>query len=94
MLTVFALGLAWSLIRYSFLSPRISQAAASFVVILKWPAVIGSSGWLILHRQYTAAVVALIWPFVSALCSMPGKVGIIELALAKCIGLAPPGATL
>jgi hypothetical protein len=86
-LAVFVLGLIWSLIRYSFVSARLAMAACTAVVLLRWPAAVGSSVYLFIHHQHVAAVVALIWPLVAAFCSLQGKVGIIELAFAKAVAL-------
>ena len=84
----------WCLIRYSFVSARLAMAACLAVVWLKWPAAIGSSIYLFIHRQPVAALVALTWPFAAALCSLPFKVGIIELALAKKLGFVSPDTEL
>jgi hypothetical protein len=85
-LAVYVSSLLWSLIRYSFVSPRLSMAACIIVVYLKWPAVIGSSIYLFIHHQPVAALAALIWPFAAAFCSLSAMVGIIELALGKKLG--------
>jgi hypothetical protein len=88
-LAVVVSSLAWCFVRYAFVSVRIANLACLFVVWAKWPAAVGSSLYLFLHRQRVAAVVALVWPLVAALTSPPSKVGIIELTFAKKIGLAP-----
>jgi hypothetical protein len=49
--TVFVLGLMWSLIRYSFVNARLAMAACRAVVLLKWPAAIGSSIYLFINHQ-------------------------------------------
>jgi hypothetical protein len=84
----------WCIIRYKFVSARLASAACLAVVWLKWPAAIGSSIYLFIHHQPTAAMVALIWPFVAALSSLPFKIGIIELAFAKKIGFVSPDTEL
>jgi hypothetical protein len=64
------------------------------VVLLKWPAAVGSTIFLFLRHQPVAGMVALIWPFVAAFCGLPSKVGIIELALAKKVGFVSQDAEL
>ena len=86
---VFALGLIWCLVRYSFVSVPLANTACLVVVWLKWPAAIGSSIYLFVHRQPVAAVAALVWPLVASFTGLPAKVGIIELAFAKKIGFIP-----
>lgn len=85
-LAVFALGLVWCLVRYSFVDPHLARAASLAVVFLKWPAAIGSSIYLFINHQSVAGLAALIWPFVAGFFVLSCKVGIIELALAKKIG--------
>ena len=62
------------------------------VVLLKWPAAIGSSVYLFVHNRPTAGVVALIWPLVASFTGVPGKIGVIELVFAKKIGFVSPDA--
>jgi hypothetical protein len=93
-LAVFVLGLMWCLIRYWFVSARLARVACLAVPLLKWPAVIGSSIYLFIRHQPVAALVALIWPFVAAYCSLPAKIGVIELAFAKKIGFVSPDTDL
>jgi hypothetical protein len=87
-------GLFWCLIRYSFVSVALSTTACLAVVWLKWPVALGSAIYLFVHHEHVAAVIALIWPLVAAFTIPPGKVGIIELTLAKRIGFVPPDAEL
>lgn len=92
---VVVLGLLWSLVRYCFVSVGLSRVACLTVVLLKWPAAIGSSIYLFIHHRPLVAVAALVWPFVAAITGiLPAKVGIIELALAKRMGFVSPDAEL
>jgi hypothetical protein len=93
-LAVFALGLLWCLVRYSFVDPHVARAASLAVVFLKWPAAVGSSIYLFIHDQPLAGLVALIWPFVAVFCSLPCKVGVIELAFAKKVGFVSQDAEI
>jgi hypothetical protein len=60
----------------------------------KWPVAIGSAIYLFIHHQPLPGVLALIWPLVAGFMTPPGKVGIIELRLAKRIGYVAPDAEL
>jgi hypothetical protein len=93
-LAFFGVSLLWCLIRYFFVSVAVSNIACLVVVWLKWPVAIGSAIYLFGHKQLLAGVVALIWPLVAAFTSPPGKVGVIELMLAKRIGFVSPDAEL
>jgi len=87
-------GIVWCLIRYAFVSVAISNTACLLVVWLKWPVAIGSAIYLFVHQQPLASVIALIWPLVAAFTTPPGKVGVIELHLAKRIGYVAPDAEI
>ena len=91
-LWIFILGVLWCFFRYSFVSPGLAGAVVVPVVWLKWPAAVGSSVYLFWHHQIVAGVFALIWPLVASFTGLPAKIGVIELALAKKIGYAPPDA--
>jgi hypothetical protein len=56
------------------------------VVWFKWPVSIGSAIYLFTHQQLLAGLVALAWPLLAGVLTPPGKVGVIELRLAKRIG--------
>ena len=79
-------GLVWCVVRYWFISVAISSTACLAVVWLKWPVCIGSAIYLFIQRQFIAGVIALIWPLLAGFTVPPGKVGVIELRLAKRIG--------
>ena len=81
--SVIFLDILWSWIRYSYVNATISDIGSIFVIFTKWPASIGSAIYLFLHKHPILAIVALLWPFVSGFICVPGKIGIIELALAK-----------
>jgi hypothetical protein len=85
-LGVVLVGLVWCVVRYWFISIAISNTACLAVVWLKWPVAIGSAIYLFIHLQPLPGVLALIWPLVAGFMTPPGKVGIIELRLAKRIG--------
>lgn len=87
---VFALGLIWCFVRYSFVSVGLASAVVVPVVWLKWPAAIGSSIYLFIQHQPVAGVVALLWPLVAPFTGLPAKTGIIEQAFAKKIGFVSP----
>ena len=93
-LGVLLLGVAWSLVRYSFVSPRLADAAVLPVVCLKWPAAIGSCIYLVLHHQFAPGLIALFWPFLAAFVGVPAKRRVIELALSRKIGFAAPDAEI
>jgi hypothetical protein len=93
-LALVAFGLFWCVIRYAFVSVTLSNTACLVVVWLKWPVATGSAIYLFVHHEFAAGAAALIWPLVAAFTIPPGKVGVIELALAKRIGFVPPDASL
>jgi hypothetical protein len=77
-----------------FVSATISDKASLLVVWFKWPVSIGSGIHLFAHKQIVAGVVALAWPLFAGVLTPPGKVGVIELRLAKRIGYIPPDAEI
>jgi hypothetical protein len=93
-LGVVLVGLFWCMVRYWFISVAVSTTACLAVVWLKWPVSIGSAIYLFTHRQPLAGVIALIWPLVAAFTTPPGKIGVIELRLAKRVGHVSPDAQL
>jgi len=92
LLVVLGLCLAWCLIRYRCVSVSLATFACLFVIYCKWPSAIGSSVYLFIHHQPFAAVVGLFWPLLAGFIPALGKVGIIEAAFARKIGLVPPDA--
>jgi len=92
-LALVILGLFWCLIRYSFVCVMLSKGACLIVVWFKWPVAIASAIYLFAHHEIAAGVAALIWPLVAAFTIPPGKVGVVELALAKRIGFVPRDAS-
>ncbi|SRR6266478_1770803 len=84
---VVIVDILWAIIRYSFVSPSLSNIGCLFVVWLKWPAGIGSAIYLFTTRQYVAGTLAVLWPlFLAGFVCVPGQVGRVELALARRIG--------
>src|SRR5438093_997011 len=83
-LGVFLLGIIWCPVRYSLVSPRLAQIAL-FFVLLKWPTSLGSAIYLFVHGSYLSGAVALLWPLLAGLIGIPGKIGVVEFALAKKI---------
>jgi Sel1 repeat len=83
-------GVLWALGRYSFVNVTIATIAGTFVIFAKWPCTLGAAIYLFLHHQPVAAVIAALWPLLSGFVSIPGKIGIIELAFAERIGTVPP----
>jgi hypothetical protein len=82
-----AIDILWAALRYSFTSPALSNAGCVLVVWLKWPAAVGSGLYLFfVTRSYGLGILALAWPILAGLVCVPGKVGRIELALAKNVG--------
>ena len=82
---LFTLNVIWAAVRCSFVSPRLAQLAVYFV-ILKWPASLGSAIYLFISGRYVIGIVALLWPFLSGLVGIPGKVGVVETILAYKVG--------
>ena len=91
--TVWILGVIWCPIRYLFVNVAVAKIACCVVVWLQWPAAVGSAIYLFFHNRPLPAVIALLWPlFLAGLFGIPGKVGVIELAFAKKIGIVPSDA--
>ena len=87
--TVIVLNILWSMIRYSYVNIAVATAACHFVVLAKWPFTIGSAIYLFIHRQFVPALIALVWPLLVGHITIPGKIGVIELAFAKKIRYVP-----
>ena len=102
---VVAAEFLWRFVRYSFVSPYLASAGATFVVTAKWPLAIGATICLVLQHRYSVAVLAIVWPLVASFASVPATliaalfgrhtlVGAVELELAKRIGYVTQDATL
>jgi hypothetical protein len=83
---VVACDIMWAFVRYSFIGPRLLNAGSLFVGFTKWPAAIGSAGYLFFHHSYGIGILALLWPFLAMFICVPGLIGRVELSLAKSIG--------
>lgn len=105
LLGVVAAEFLWRFVRYAFVSPRLVSSGATFVIFLKWPCTIGAAIYLAVQHRYPVALLAIVWPFVASLASVPitliaalfGRhtlVGVVELQLAKRIGYVSEDATL
>jgi len=94
LLGVIAIGLVWCVVRYWFVSATISDKACLLVVWFKWPVSIGSAIYLFTHQQLVAGIVALAWPLLAGVLTPPGKVGVIELRLARRIGYVSTSAEI
>lgn len=87
--TVVALNIVWSGIRYSYVNITAATVACIFVVWAKWPFSIGSAIYLFFHHEFVPGLLALFWPLLAGLIPPTGKIGVIELAIAKKIGYVP-----
>ena len=105
LIAVLAAELLWRFVRYSFVSPQLVSAGATFVAFTTWPLALCAAIWLYVHHRYSVAVLAIIWPLVASFASAPitllaalfGRhtlVGAVELQLAKRIGYVSEDATL
>jgi hypothetical protein len=95
LLGVFLISLPWCIVRYWFVMPELSDKICLVVVWLTWPVCVGSAIYLSFHQQPVAGVVALLVPLgLAGVLTPPGKVGIIELKLAKSIGYVSPDAEI
>jgi len=92
--TVIVLNILWSRIRYSYVNIAVATVACRFVVLPKWPFAIGSAIYLFIHGQFVPGLIALGWPLLAGYITIPGKIGVIELAFAKKIGYVPDDAEL
>lgn len=81
---VVVIDILWAIIRYSFISPGLSNAGCLLVAWLKWPAAIGSAIYLLfVPRSYGLGILALAWPLLAGVVRVPGQLGRIEVELAK-----------
>ena len=105
LLAVLAAELLWRFVRYAFVSPRLASAGATFVIFLKWPCAIGAAIYLFIQHRYAVGLLAVLWPLVASIVSVPGTlitalfgrhtlVGVVELQLAKRIGYVSEETTL
>jgi hypothetical protein len=84
---VVVVDILWATIRYSFVSPNLSNTGCLLVGWLKWPVSIGSAAYLFLiSHSYGVGILALAWPLLAGLVCVPGQVGRVELELAKRVG--------
>jgi hypothetical protein len=95
----------WRFIRYSFVSPRLVNVGATFVIFLKWPCAIAAAIYLLVEHRYGVAVLAILWPLIASIASVPAtmiaalfgrhtQVGLVELELAKRVGYVSKDATV
>jgi hypothetical protein len=95
----------WRFVRYSFVSPRLANVGATFVIFLKWPCAIGAAIYLLIQHRYSVAVLAILWPLIASIASVPAtmiaalfgrhtQVGLVELELAKRVGYVSKDATV
>ena len=61
LVAVVAAEFLWRFVRYSFISPRLASAGATFVVFLKWPCAIGAAIYLAVQHRYPVALVPEPW---------------------------------
>jgi len=94
LIVVFLIGVIWCPIRYAFVSVRLAEVGCLFVQYLKWPTALAGCVYLIICKNYVPAAIALLWPFLSSLIGIHGKVGVVELTLAKKIGYIDKNAQL
>jgi hypothetical protein len=86
---VFA-DLLWSLIRCYFTNPALANAGDTLVRFLKWPLTLICAVILFLMHRYASGILALLWPFLAGLISVPGSVGRIENNFWRAIGYSDP----
>jgi hypothetical protein len=95
----------WRFVRYSFVSPRLANVGATLVIFLKWPCAIGAAIYLLIQHRYGVAVLAILWPLIAGIASVPAtmiaasfgrhtQVGLVELELAKRVGYVSKDATV
>ncbi len=93
LITLLLVNVVWTFIRYRYVNFYLAQMG-TFFVLLKWPASILSCIYLLIERRYGLAILTLLWPLVAGIIGIPGKVGKVELLLAKKIGYVSEDAEL
>jgi hypothetical protein len=81
----------WCAVRYSSVSILLARAAV-FLALLSYPSALISSGYLFWHGHWGVGALAFLWPLLASVFQLPGKVGRLEVALAKRIGYVPSDA--
>jgi hypothetical protein len=85
LLIVYGIGIVWCLLRYQIALFILAFRVSQIVVWLKWPITLAVSIYLLLQGQYIAGFISLIYPFLSGIMGIPGKVGVIQSIFAKQI---------
>lgn len=83
---VLGVNLLWSLIRYQFISAELACLVVTPIRIFTWPSAIGSAIALLMHEFYGTAFLALIWPAIVGLFSIPAQYGVIEREIGTQLG--------
>jgi hypothetical protein len=105
LVSIVAAEVLWRFVRYSYVSPRLASAGATFVIFLKWPCAIGAAIYLLVQHRYPVAAFAILWPLIASIASLPAtfvaalfrrhtQVGVVELELAKRIGYVSQDAVI
>lgn len=82
---IYTTNIFWSGVRYKYFNP-LSATLAAFFVKLKWPAAIGCGMYLFIHSNYELAMIACLWPLLSGVLVLSGKLERIQELLARTIG--------
>ncbi|MGD0338514.1 MAG: hypothetical protein ABSB78_06970 [Bacteroidota bacterium] len=82
---IYTINIFWSGVRYKYFDP-LSATLAAFFVKLRWPAAIGCGVYLFIHSNYELAMVACLWPLLSGLLVLSGKLERIQELLNGTMG--------
>jgi len=70
-LVVYALDWVWSLVRYKWISQRVSEFGWQFNKI-KWLIIIVIAVLFLKNHFYTEGIITILWPFISLILEMIG----------------------
>lgn len=90
LVSLFCANLVWTLIRYRVNNFGLSNLAAVAVQVCKWPVALTCFGVLIYHGRIGVSILSLLWPLLSGLFVIPGKVGLIESSWLQQINILFP----
>lgn len=82
---IYTVNILWSGVRYKYFNP-LSATLAAYFVKLTWPVVIGCGIYLLIHSNYELAMIACLWPLLSGMLVLSGKLERIQGLITRAVG--------
>jgi hypothetical protein len=82
---IYTTNIFWSVVRYKYFNPFAATLAAYFVK-LRWFVAIGCGVYLFIHSDYELAMIAFLWPLLSGVLVLSGKLERIQELITRAIG--------